>query len=121
MGGFQMSHLRTGRRKYYDLFSPFYYAFIRLHARQDEDDTRYLLVDAAHLKDKSARLMVDICCGTGSVVLAFAERCPGAVLVGYDIGHPAFSVYKIIADLGDYLSKKGWYGLEGALAMEEPQ
>lgn len=82
-----MSHLRTGRRKYYDLFSHFYDAFIRLHARQDEEDTRYFLVDVAHLQDKPAHRIVDICCGTGSVVLAFAKRCPGAVLVGYDFSH----------------------------------
>jgi ubiquinone/menaquinone biosynthesis C-methylase UbiE len=87
MGGFQMSHLRTGRRKYYDLFSHFYDAFIRLHARRDEDDTRYFLVEAAQLKDKPARLIVDICCGTGSVVLAFVKRCPYALLVGYDFSH----------------------------------
>jgi SAM-dependent methyltransferase len=50
-----MSRLRLGRRKYYDLFSNFYDRFIRLHARQDEDDTRYFLVDAAQLPfaDKS--------------------------------------------------------------------
>jgi ubiquinone/menaquinone biosynthesis C-methylase UbiE len=87
MGGFHMSHLRAGRRKYYDLFSHFYDAFIRLHARQDEDDTRYFLVDVAHLQDKPAHRIVDICCGTGSVLLAFAKRCPGAVLVGYDFSH----------------------------------
>ena len=65
-----MSHLRTERRKYYDLFSHFYHAFIRLHARQDEDDTRYFLVDAAHLEDKPVHPIVDMCCGAGSVVLA---------------------------------------------------
>ena len=82
-----MSRLRVGRRKYYDLFSHFYDAFIRLHAGQDEDDTRYFLVDAAHLEDKSGHRILDICCGTGSVVFAFAKRCPGALLVGYDFSH----------------------------------
>ena len=82
-----MSRLRVGRRKYYDFFSNFYDVFIRLHAGQDEDDTRYFLVDAAHLDDKSGHRILDICCGTGSVVLAFAKRCPGALLVGYDFSH----------------------------------
>ena len=82
-----MARLRVGRRKYYDLFSHFYDAFIRLHAGQDEDDTRYFLVDAAHLDDKSGHRILDICCGTGSVVFAFAKRCPGALLVGYDFSH----------------------------------
>jgi len=82
-----MSGLRAGRRKYYDLFSHFYDAFIRLHARADEGDTRHFLVDAAHLENKTTRPILDICCGTGSVILAFAERHPDAILVGYDFSH----------------------------------
>jgi ubiquinone/menaquinone biosynthesis C-methylase UbiE len=82
-----MSGLRTGRRKYYDLFSHFYDAFIRLHARSDEDDTRHFLVDEARLEDKPTRPILDICCGTGSVILAFAQRQPDAFLVGYDFSH----------------------------------
>ena len=82
-----MPGLRVGRRKYYDLFSHFYDGFIRLHARRDEDDTRQFLVDAAQLETKSAPSILDVCCGTGSVVLAFAEHCPDALLVGYDFSH----------------------------------
>ena len=82
-----MPGLRTGRRKYYDLFSHFYDAFIRLHTRQDEDDTRQFLVNAAQLETKSAPSILDICCGTGSVVLAFSERYSNALLVGYDFSY----------------------------------
>jgi ubiquinone/menaquinone biosynthesis C-methylase UbiE len=82
-----MEGLRGGRRKYYNLFSYFYDAFIRLHARQDEDDTRHFLVDAAQLETKPAPSILDVCCGTGSVILAFAERYPEALLVGYDFSH----------------------------------
>jgi ubiquinone/menaquinone biosynthesis C-methylase UbiE len=82
-----MPGLRVGRRKYYDLFSHFYDAFVRLHARQDEDDTRQFLVDAAQLDNKSAPCILDICCGTGSLVLAFDERCPDALMVGYDFSY----------------------------------
>jgi len=83
-----MTQLRTGRRKYYDIFSHFYDAFIRMHSRQDEDDTRSFLVDAAHLEDKPKPRILDICCGTGAVILTFAERCPDAgVIVGYDFSH----------------------------------
>jgi ubiquinone/menaquinone biosynthesis C-methylase UbiE len=78
---------RAGRRKYYDLFSHFYDAFIRLHARGDEDDTRHFLVDAAQLETKPAPSILDVCCGTGSVIGAFAERYPEALLVGYDFSH----------------------------------
>ena len=82
-----MSRLRVGRRKYYDLFSHCYDAFIRLHARRDEDDTRHFLVDSAARKKKSPRRILDICCGTGSVIIAFGERYPDAVRVGYDFSH----------------------------------
>ena len=82
-----MARLRVGRRKYYDLFSHFYDAFIRLHAGQDEDDTRHFLVDAAHLEEESVHRILDLCCGTGSVVLAFVKRCPDALLVGCDFSH----------------------------------
>ena len=82
-----MAGLRTGRRKYYDLFSYFYDAFVRLHARRDEADTRHFLVDAAHLENNPAPSILDICCGTGSVISAFAERYASALLVGYDFSY----------------------------------
>ncbi|MGD8509658.1 MAG: methyltransferase domain-containing protein [Syntrophobacterales bacterium] len=85
--GFSMPGLRVGRRKYYDLFSYFYDAFIRLHARQDAEVTRHFLVDAAQLETKAAHSILDVCCGTGSVVLAFGEHCPDALIVGYDFSH----------------------------------
>jgi len=82
-----MSRLRAGRRKYYDLFSHCYDGFIRLHARRDKDDTRHFLVDSATGKEKSPHHILDICCGTGSVIIAFGKRYPEAVLVGYDFSH----------------------------------
>ncbi|MEE4253016.1 MAG: class I SAM-dependent methyltransferase [Desulfuromusa sp.] len=82
-----MTKLRTGRRRYYDIFSHFYDAFIRMHSRQDEDDTRGFLVDAAHLKNKSTPRILDVCCGTGSVILTFGRRYPKAVTIGYDFSH----------------------------------
>ena len=82
-----MPGLRTGRRKYYDFFSHFYDAFIRIHARRDEYDTRYFLVDASHPEKKPACSVLDICCGTGSVILTFAERYTDALLVGYDFSN----------------------------------
>jgi ubiquinone/menaquinone biosynthesis C-methylase UbiE len=82
-----MSRLRAGRRKYYDLFSHCYDGFIRLHARRDEDDTRHFLVDSAARNEKFPHRILDICCGTGSVIIAFGKRYPDAVLVGYDFSH----------------------------------
>lgn len=79
-----MTRLRTGRRRYYDIFSHFYDAFIRMHSRRDEDDTRSFLVDAARLAEREAPRILDICCGTGSVILTFDERCPQSLAIGYD-------------------------------------
>ena len=79
-----MSRLRAGRRKYYDLFSHCYDGFIRLHAPRDAEDTRHFLVDSATRKEKSPHHILDICCGTGSAIIAFGKRYPDAVLVGYD-------------------------------------
>ena len=79
-----MTKTRTGRRRYYDIFSPFYDAFIRMHSPRSEDDTRDFLVAAAHLGKKPRPSILDICCGTGSVILTFKERYPESVAVGYD-------------------------------------
>jgi len=79
-----MSKLRRGRRRYYDIFASFYDSFIKLHARKDGDDTRHFLVEAAHLRKKSPRFILDVCCGTGSVTQALARKNPDALLVGYD-------------------------------------
>ncbi len=82
-----MTRIRTGRRRYYDFFSHFYDAFIRMHSRQDEDDTRDFLVRAADLENKSAPRILDVCCGTGAVILVFAERYPQALAIGCDFSH----------------------------------
>jgi len=79
-----MTQVRTGRRKYYDIFSHFYDAFIRMHSRRDEDDTRSFLVGSALLENKEVPRILDICCGTGSVILAFEESYPQSVAIGYD-------------------------------------
>ena len=79
-----MSDLRTGRQKYYNIFSHFYDLFIKLHSHNYGQETRKFLVDSAQLADKAAPRVLDICCGTGSVVLAFAKNSPGILSVGYD-------------------------------------
>jgi demethylphylloquinol methyltransferase len=79
-----MNRLRTGRRRYYDIFSNYYDAFIRLHSSGDKDETRYFLVESAHLENRPAPRILDICCGTGSVILTFKERFPESMAIGYD-------------------------------------
>ena len=79
-----MSNLRTGRQKYYNIFSHFYDLFIRLHSHNYGEETRKFLVDSAQLKGKAHPRVLDICCGTGSVVLAFAGKSPDIQTVGVD-------------------------------------
>jgi hypothetical protein len=50
-----MTASRRGRRRYYDGFSRFYDAFVRMHSRRDEDDTRKFLADAAGLEGRKPR------------------------------------------------------------------
>jgi len=79
-----MSNVRTGRRNYYNVFSYVYDAFINLHARRYAGDTRNFLVEMANQEEKSNPRILDICCGTGAVIAAFANRYPESVTVGYD-------------------------------------
>jgi len=79
-----MSKLRTGRQKYYNIFSHFYDLFIKLHSHNYGEETRKFLVDSAQLGDKDQPRVLDICCGTGSVVLAFARQFHDILAVGYD-------------------------------------
>ena len=79
-----MTRIRTLRRVYYNLFSHLYDGFINLHARRDEGDTRNFLVKMARLKEKPDPYILDICCGTGAVITAFANQYPKSHTVGYD-------------------------------------
>jgi ubiquinone/menaquinone biosynthesis C-methylase UbiE len=79
-----MTRIRTFRRAYYNLFSHLYDAFINLHARRDAGDTRNFLVETARLEEKPGPYILDICCGTGAVITAFANQYPKSVAVGYD-------------------------------------
>jgi ubiquinone/menaquinone biosynthesis C-methylase UbiE len=82
-----MTRIRTTRRAYYNLFSYFYDAFIRLHARRDAGDTRNFLVKTARLDKKPDSCVLDICCGTGAVIEAFAANFPRSTIFGYDFSH----------------------------------
>jgi ubiquinone/menaquinone biosynthesis C-methylase UbiE len=79
--------MRNGRRRYYDLFSNFYDQFVAVHSRRDERNTRYFLVDGAQLERIARPRILDICCGTGSVILTFAQKYPESTSVGLDFSH----------------------------------
>ena len=79
--------MRYGRRRYYDLFSHFYDWFIKVHSRRDEQNTRFFLVESAHLEGITKPRILDICCGTGSVILSFALKYPESTTTGIDFSH----------------------------------
>ncbi len=82
-----MSKLRTGRQRYYNIFSHFYDLFIKIHSHNYGEETRKFLVDSARLEDKTQPKVLDVCCGTGSVVLSFTARFPDILAIGYDFSH----------------------------------
>ncbi|MBW1695772.1 MAG: methyltransferase domain-containing protein [Deltaproteobacteria bacterium] len=79
--------MQYSRRRYYDLFSHFYDMFIALHSLRDEQSTREILVDSAQLEGIAKPYILDICCGTGSLILTFAKRYPKSTAVGLDFSH----------------------------------
>ncbi len=79
-----MSEIRTGRQKYYNVFARFYDFFIKVHSGHHGDETRNFLVDSVRIDNTNKPRILDICCGTGSVILAFAEKYPDALTIGYD-------------------------------------
>ena len=79
--------MRNGRRRYYDLFSHFYDRFVAVHSRREERNTRYFLVDCAQLEGVTKPRILDICCGTGSVILTFAQKYPESTSVGLDFSY----------------------------------
>ena len=87
-----MTDIRQKRRRYYDRFSHFYDWFIRTHPRRDEDETRKFLADyAAKIAPGPNARFLDLCCGTGSVILAFEKRFPVEFCCGYDFSHGMLS------------------------------
>jgi len=79
--------MQYSRRRYYNLFSHFYDRFIALHSRRDERNTREFLVDSVQLECIAKPRILDICCGTGTVILTFAKRYPERTAVGFDFSH----------------------------------
>lgn len=79
-----MSETRTGRQKYYNIFAPFYDFFIKVHSGDHGEKTRKFLVDSALIDNTNPTRILDICCGTGSVILSFAEKYHDALTIGYD-------------------------------------
>lgn len=79
-----MSEIRTGRQIYYNIFARFYDFFIKVHSGHHGDETRKFLVDSAQRDNTNHARILDVCCGTGSVILSFAEKHTDALAIGYD-------------------------------------
>ena len=75
---------RLWRRRYYDVFSLVYDRFIQLHARRDESGTRSFLAGNAGLDATEQPRVLDICCGTGAVISAFAGSHLRGTFIGCD-------------------------------------
>jgi len=60
------------RRRYYNLFSHIYDAFVRLHSRDSGESMRDFLAQAARLD--SASTVVDLCTGTGASALRMVRE-----------------------------------------------
>jgi demethylmenaquinone methyltransferase/2-methoxy-6-polyprenyl-1,4-benzoquinol methylase len=71
------------RRRYYDLFARVYDRFVAWHSGEPTGPMRRVLAERA--TSGSVRRAMDLCCGTGAVTRALAERVPaGCLVVGVD-------------------------------------
>ena len=84
---------RNLRRKYYDLFSPFYDTFVALHSGDRGGFLREQLAEAVGLRE--GETVLDICTGTGSLLLNLQGKVghQGRV-VGVDFSHGMLKVAK---------------------------
>jgi demethylmenaquinone methyltransferase/2-methoxy-6-polyprenyl-1,4-benzoquinol methylase len=74
---------RAIRRRYYDLFSRFYDRFVAWHSGEPTGPMRRALAERA--MHTPVRRVLDLCCGTGAVTRALADKAAtGAVVVGLD-------------------------------------
>lgn len=75
--------MKKFRQKYYDYFSHFYDRFVTLHSTDSALRLRYFLADATGLKKGDT--VLDICTGTGSVLIPLKEKVQAqGLVVGVD-------------------------------------
>jgi ferritin-like protein len=82
-----MSNLRTGRQKYYNIFSHFYDLFIKVHSHNYGEETRKFLVDSAQLDKKTHPRVLAETIHKNAVLypdaVNGAKRFPGVRQTGY--------------------------------------
>lgn len=83
----------TWRRKYYDFFSKYYDRFVALHSSDPEGSLRAYLADQTGLSEKDR--VLDICTGTGSLLLKLREKTGSdGMVVGIDFSKGMLSAAK---------------------------
>ncbi len=71
------------RRRYYDVFSHFYDAFIKVHSRRESGYNRSFLVNMVKGK---GNFFLDLCSGTGEVALRIAKEGKRVVALDFSKG-----------------------------------
>jgi ubiquinone/menaquinone biosynthesis C-methylase UbiE len=79
-----MAKTRIGRITYYNIFSHVYDGFINMHTGRDTGTTRSFLAGIVREISPEPPDVLDVCCGTGSVLQNFTEEIPVATAVGCD-------------------------------------
>ena len=75
--------MKNLRQRYYDSFSKFYDRFVSLHSKAPQGVMKRFLAELVSMED--GELVLDVCCGTGSLLLELSERTGSKCLaVGLD-------------------------------------
>lgn len=75
--------MKNLRQSYYDFFSKFYDRFVSLHSRVPQGAMKKFLAELVPMED--GERVLDICCGTGSLLLELSKRTgPKGLAVGLD-------------------------------------
>ena len=85
--------MKNLRQSYYDSFSKFYDRFVSLHSGAPQSTLKKFLAELASMKDGDR--VLDICCGTGSLLLELSKRTGSKGLaVGLDFSRGMLMVSK---------------------------
>jgi demethylphylloquinol methyltransferase len=83
--------MKNLRQSYYDFFSKFYDRFVSLHSRVPQDTFKRFLAELVTVGD--GEQVLDICCGTGSLLVELIKRTGSKGLaVGLDFSRGMLTV-----------------------------
>ncbi len=85
--------MKNLRQSYYDSFSKFYDRFVSLHSGAPQSALKKFLAELASIKDGDR--VLDVCCGTGSLLMELSKRTGSKGLaVGLDFSRGMLMVSK---------------------------